>query len=77
MVFRVTDSEILENGEEAQASILVWWDGHKNAYDANGAMLRQEGGAMGLSVVRMSPEKAQDIPTEAMMSISLHCLLYR
>ena len=64
MVFRVTDSEILENGEEA------WWLQSsfggmvtRTLIDANGAMLRQEGGAMGLSVVRMSPEKAQDIPT--------------
>ena len=64
MVFRVTDSEILENGEEA------WWIQSsfggmvtRTLIDANGAMLRQEGGAMGLSVVRMSPEQAQDIPT--------------
>ena len=64
MVFRVTDSEILENGEEA------WWLQSsfggmvtRTLIDANGAMLRQEGGAMGLSVVRMSPEKAQAIPT--------------
>ena len=63
MVFRVTDSEILENGEEA------WWIQSsfggmvtRTLIDANGTMLRQEGGAMGLSVVRMSPEQAQDIP---------------
>ena len=63
MVFRVTDSEILENGEEA------WWIQSsfggmvtRTLIDTNGAMLRQEGGAMGLSVVRMSPEEAQNIP---------------
>lgn len=66
MTFRVTDSEILENGEEA------WWLQSsfggmvtRTLIDANGAMLRQEGGAMGLSVVRMSPEEAQDIPKGA------------
>jgi hypothetical protein len=63
MVFRITDSEILENGEEA------WWLQSsfggmvsRTLIDSSGAMLRQEGGAMGLSVVRMSPEDAQNIP---------------
>lgn len=63
MNFRVTDSEILENGEEA------WWIQSsfggmvtRTLIDTNGSMLRQEGGAMGLSVVRMSPQEAQDIP---------------
>lgn len=66
MVFRVTDTEILENGEEA------WWLQSsfggmvtRTLIDANGAMLRQEGGAMGLSVVRMSPDAAQNIPKGA------------
>ena len=63
MVFRVTDSEILENGEEA------WWLQSsfggmitRTLIDSSGTMLRQEGGAMGLSVVRMSPDDARNIP---------------
>lgn len=64
MAFRVTGTEILENGEEA------WWVQSsfagvvtRSLVDARGDLLRQEGGGLGLSVVRMDPQAAQNLPS--------------
>ena len=63
MAMEVVDTEILENGEEAfwverrfgevQTRILV---------TPAGETLREEGGALGLSVVRMTAAEAMDVP---------------
>lgn len=63
MVMEVVDTEVLANGEEAywitrrfgevETRILV---------TPGGETLREEGGALGLSVVRMTAEEAMDVP---------------
>lgn len=64
MILNVVDSEVLENGEEA------WWlESNFNSIETrslvttNGDILRQEG-SLGMSVVRMTPEMAQDVPVD-------------
>ncbi|MEC7984463.1 MAG: transglutaminase-like domain-containing protein [Myxococcota bacterium] len=65
MSIKVIDSEILENGEEA------WWIQTsfagimtRSLVSPTGDLLRQEGGALGISIVRMSPADAQNVPTQ-------------
>jgi hypothetical protein len=64
MLLNVVDSEVLDNGEEA------WWVTSnfngvqtRSLIGSNGDILRQEG-ALGISMVRMSPEAAQDLDLE-------------
>lgn len=64
ITLKVFDSEILENGEEA------WWLASsfgdvetRSLVTTRGDVLRQEG-ALGLSIVRMTSEKAQAVPVE-------------
>ena len=64
MVLKVVDSEVLDNGEEA------WWVlsnfndiQTRSLIASNGDILRQEG-ALGISMVRMSPEAAQQLDLE-------------
>jgi len=64
MILKVVDSEVLDNGEEA------WWVTSnfnevqtRSLIGSNGDILRQEA-ALGISMVRMSPEAAQDLDLE-------------
>ncbi|RME28618.1 MAG: transglutaminase domain-containing protein [Deltaproteobacteria bacterium] len=63
MEYEVTDVEVLENGEEA------WWVRTRfgdietrQLVTSAGEVIRQES-PMGLSMVRMTPEQARDMPT--------------
>jgi hypothetical protein len=65
MVMKVVDSEVLDNGEEA------WWINSsfnglesRTLVASNGDTIRQEGGALGISMVRMTPEDAQNLDME-------------
>lgn len=65
MVMKVVDSEVLDNGEEA------WWINSsfnglesRTLVASNGDTIRQEGGALGISMVRMMPEDAQNLDME-------------
>lgn len=65
MVMKVVDSEVLDNGEEA------WWINSsfnglesRTLVASNGDTIRQEGGALGISMVRMTAEKAQQLDLE-------------
>ncbi len=64
MEIRVTDVTVLENGEEA-----YWIESRFHDFSARalvlptGETLRQEG-ALGLSMVRMSEQEAQDVPED-------------
>ena len=65
MVMKVVDSEVLDNGEEA------WWvNSNFNGLESrtliasNGDTIRQEGGALGISMVRMTAEAAQELDLE-------------
>jgi hypothetical protein len=62
MNIRVTSTEILENGEEAWWLTSTYGDIQtRSLVSPTGDILRQEG-ALGLSMVRMTPEEAQNIP---------------
>jgi hypothetical protein len=64
MVLRVVDSEILENGEEAWWIVSSFGDIEtRSMVSTTGDILRQEG-AMGLSMVRMTPEAARAVPSQ-------------
>ncbi len=64
MVLKVVDSEVLDNGEEAWWVLSNFNDVQTRSLIAsNGDILRQEG-ALGISMVRMSPEDAQQLDLE-------------
>ena len=64
MVMKVVDSEVLDNGEEAWWVLSNFNDVQTRSLIAsNGDILRQEG-ALGISMVRMSPEDAQQLDLE-------------
>ena len=64
MVMKVVDSEVLDNGEEAWWVVSNFNDVQTRSLIAsNGDILRQEG-ALGISMVRMSPEDAQQLDLE-------------
>ena len=64
MNLKVVDSEVLDNGEEAWWVVSSFNDIQTRSLIAsNGDILRQEG-ALGISMVRMSPEDAQQLDLE-------------
>ena len=64
MVMKVVDSEVLDNGEEAWWVLSNFNDVQtRSLIGSNGDILRQEG-ALGISMVRMSPEDAQQLDLE-------------
>ena len=64
MILKVVDSEVLDNGEEAWWVLSNFNDVQtRSLIGSNGDILRQEA-ALGISMVRMSPEDAQDLDLE-------------